>query len=54
MILGGGESANSCYTTDLKDSRGESLYLTSDEAIYFYPNCSNYTNHKTSYIDRTG
>ena len=54
MILGGGESATSCYTTDLKDSTGENLYLTSDGAIYFYPNCNTYANHKTSYIDKTG
>lgn len=54
MILGGGESANSCYTTDLKDNTGENLYLTADGTIYFYSNCNTYADHKTSYIDKTG
>lgn len=54
MIVGGGESATACYTTDLLDSTGENLYLTADSTIYFYPACNTYANHKTCYIDTTG
>lgn len=55
LVVGAGESANACYTTDLKDSAGENLYLTSDNNIYFYPNCNTYSNHKTTvYIDTSG
>lgn len=55
LIVGAGESANACYTTDLKDSSSENLYLTSDNNIYFYPACQTYSNHKTTvYIDTSG
>ena len=55
LIIGSGESANACYTTDLKDSSSENLYLTSDSNIYFYPACQTYSNHKTTvYIDTSG
>lgn len=54
VIIGGGESPSAAYTTDLKDSTTENLYLTSDGSIYFYPNAQTYANHKTLYIDGNG
>ena len=54
VIIGGGESPANAYATDLKNSGGENLYLTSDSYIYFYPNAQTYANHKSLYIDTDG
>ena len=54
VIIGGGESPSAAYTTDLKSSQSENLYLTSDSNIYFYPNAQTYANHKSLYIDTNG
>lgn len=36
VIIGAGESPNTIYTNELKDSSGENVYITSDRNIYFY------------------
>lgn len=54
MIIGAGESPSTCYTTDLKDSTSENMYIISDGNIYFYSNCQTYANKKTIYIDTSG
>jgi hypothetical protein len=55
LILGGGESALSCYNTDFVNNTGESTYITADTSIYFYTNCNTYANKKsTVYINTSG
>ena len=55
LIMGSGESATTCYTTDLLNSTGESTYITADTSIYFYTNCQTYANKKsTVYINTSG
>ena len=48
LIIGSGESASACYTTDIKDSSSEQTYITSDNSIYFHTNCQTYANKITT------
>lgn len=55
MIIGSGESANACYTTDLVGNTNENMYITSDSNIYFYTNCQTYSSKKSAvYINTSG
>ena len=55
MVIGAGESPNTCYSTDLVGNTAENMYITSDNNIYFYTNCNTYANKKTTcYINTSG
>lgn len=54
LVIGSGESASACYSTDLVNNAAEGMYITSDGEINFHTNCNTYANKKTVSISNTG
>lgn len=48
LVLGGGEGAGNLYTTLLKSSTSENIYLAADNAIYLYANCQTQSTNNPS------